>query len=179
MDQVGSAVRTSFDPSNVLAAARLGAGLERSAIRSEVLYPCGADFPHCELREVNGPGGFFLLPDKAKIADLAAQLFYDPRLKREAAVVELRSGGARTDLVAALAARLAARAYAVGATGAATPGPTAVYLRDPAKRLTAESLAALLGAGPVRTLGATDTTTADIVAVIGADYRGLAGDAGR
>lgn len=181
MNQVGPAIQTSFDPAQVLPVARLGAGIDRGAIRTEVLYPCGGDFSHCELREQNGPGGFYLFPDRARIADLVAQVFYDPRVRQEAALIEVRGGGERREALLAVAGRLAARAYNVSATS--TEGPaaarTVVYLRNQAKRATADALAAQLGLRAAVPLPPGDASAADIIAVIGADYRGLTGDAGR
>jgi len=182
MDQVGPAVRTSFDPANVLPVARLGSAIERGAIRADVLYPCGGDFAHCELKEQNDPGGFYLFPDRAKIADLVAQVFYDPRVKQEAALVEVRGAGVKKEVAAAASERIAARAYTVLATTeapVAVAARTAVLVRNQAKRYTADALAAQLGLTGATPLPAGDASGADVVVVIGTDYRGLASDLGR
>lgn len=178
LDRAGPTLRTNFDPANVLPVARLGANIARSDIRSEVMYPCGAGTEHCELREQSGPGGFYLFPDRARIADLVAQLFYDPAVRHEAAAVEIRGAGARQTTVSAVAERLAARAYSITAVTSGAAAKTSVLLRDPAKRYTAESLAAQLGVA-VTNASPADETAAGIVVLVGADYRGLAGDAGR
>jgi len=179
MDQVGPAVRTSFDPANALPVARLGSAIDRGAIRADVLYPCGGDFAHCELKEQNDPGGFYLFPVPARVADLVAQLFYDPRVKQEAALVEVRGAGVKKEVATGVSERIAARAYTVLATTEAPAGRTAVLVRNQAKRHTADALAAQLGLKGATPLPAGDATGADVVAVIGTDYRGLASDLGR
>jgi len=75
LDSVGGAVSTSFDPEGVLPVARLVLSIDRSSITGETLLPCGAGLPHCELVEDNRPGGFYLIPDRAKIADLVKRMF--------------------------------------------------------------------------------------------------------
>ena len=82
VSEVGSAVETNFDPANVLPLASLGGGIPASAIRSEVLLPCSIDAPHCELTEENGALGYYLIPDKAKIAKLVADLFSPTKAQR-------------------------------------------------------------------------------------------------
>ena len=66
MDGVGTTIETDFDPANVQTLARTGSGIDSKDITSDVLYPCGGSYPHCELA-YNGDGGFFLqrlvLPD--------------------------------------------------------------------------------------------------------------------
>lgn len=80
MDRVGNAVETNFDPANVLPLARTGIRIDTSDIRSEVLLPCNApDVERCELTEQDGPLGYYLIPDKDKIAELVADLFYPVR----------------------------------------------------------------------------------------------------
>lgn len=75
VQRVGPLVRTSFDPANVLPLARTALGINSADIRSEVLLPCGGDEPHCELTEENGPGGYYLVPDQAKVRALVSDLF--------------------------------------------------------------------------------------------------------
>ncbi|MBI2983944.1 MAG: LCP family protein [Chloroflexi bacterium] len=75
IERVGPLVRTNFDPGNVLPLARTALAIERSEIVSEVLLPCGGDAPHCELTEENGPLGYYLIPDVAKVRALVADLF--------------------------------------------------------------------------------------------------------
>ena len=113
VDRVGSAVQTNFDPANILPLAQFGTGIDGDAIRSEVLYPCGGSYPHCELQSSGGDGGFYLIPDRAKIRDLAAALFYDPQVKSEGASVEVRSAGARNGVAQSVADRLTERAFVV------------------------------------------------------------------
>src|SRR5207302_518782 len=71
VDRVGSTVETNFDPANIIPLAQFGSGIDGSAIRSEVLYPCGGAYPHCELQASSGDNGFILIPDRAKIRDFA------------------------------------------------------------------------------------------------------------
>ena len=179
IDRVGSAVQTNFDPANILPLARFGTGIDGDAIRSEVLYPCGGSYPHCELQSSGGDGGFYLIPDRAKIRDLAAALFYDPEVKSEGASVEVRSAGARNGLAQSVADRLTERAFTVSTVSDGATGRSAVLVRNGAKRYTANALAAQLGGLPVDTLSASETTTADIVVRVGTDFRGLATDLAR
>ncbi|MDE3100847.1 MAG: LCP family protein [Chloroflexota bacterium] len=76
MERVGPLVRTDFDPGNVLPLARTVLGINTKEIRSAVLLPC--DDPsasHCELTEQNGPSGYYLIPDLAKVRAFTEQLF--------------------------------------------------------------------------------------------------------
>jgi LCP family protein required for cell wall assembly len=75
MDQVGPLVRTNFDPGQVLPLARTALSLHTSDIKSEVLLPCGSGEPHCELTELNGPSGYYLIPDIPKVRAFASRLF--------------------------------------------------------------------------------------------------------
>ncbi len=177
VDSAGSLVRTNFEPANVLPLARLGSGLEGSAIKSEVLYPCGGGFPHCELRSNQCEGGCYLIPDEAQVRDLAAQLFYDPKVRQEAARVEVRGAGTRTGVARGIADRLSERAFAITTvTDGHQAARTAVLLRNGAKRYTADALATQLGGVPVQELPSTDGSTAEVVVRIGTDFRGLATD---
>ena len=83
VNDVGSAVETNFDPANILPLAALGGGIPSGAIRSDVLLPCDApNATHCELTEENGPLGYYLIPDRAKIAKLIADLFAPTKAQR-------------------------------------------------------------------------------------------------
>jgi LCP family protein required for cell wall assembly len=180
IDRVGSAVQTNFDPANILPLAQFGSGIDGDAIRSEVLYPCGGAYPHCELESSSSArNGFILVPDRAKIRDLAAALFYDPQVKSEGAQVEVRSAGARTGVAQSLADRLTERAFAVSTVSDGTAGRSAVLIRNNAKRYTATALAAQLGGLPVDTLPNGEQSSADIVVRVGTDFRGLATDLAR
>jgi LCP family protein required for cell wall assembly len=176
IDRVGSAVQTNFDPANILPLARFGTGIDGNAIRSEVLYPCGGSYPHCELQASGGESGFYLIPDRAKIRDLAAALFYDPQIKAEGAAVEVRSAGARNGLAQSIADRLTERAFTVSTVSDGATGRSAILVRNGAKRYTANALALQLGGLPVDILPSSDTTGADIVVRVGTDFRGLATD---
>ncbi|MGH2471741.1 MAG: LCP family protein [Candidatus Limnocylindria bacterium] len=179
IDRVGSAVQTNFDPANILPLAQFGSGIDGNAIRSEVLYPCGGSYPHCELRSSAGDDGFFLIPDRAKVRDLAAAVFYDPQVKSEGASVEVRSAGARNGVAQSVADRLIERAFTVANVTNGATGRSAVLVRNNAKRYTATALAQQLGGLPVDTFPANETTAADIVVRVGTDFRGLATDLAR
>jgi LCP family protein required for cell wall assembly len=174
LDRVGGAVETNFDPANVLPLAWLGSGIDGSAIRSEVLYPCGGSYPHCELQYNGGDGGFYLIPDRAKIRDFAAGMFYDPQVKSEGASIEVRSAGARSGLAQTVADRLSDRSFTVANVTTGGTGRSAVLLRNGAKRYTANALAQQLGGLPVDALPSSEQTSADIVVRVGSDFRGLA-----
>jgi LCP family protein required for cell wall assembly len=175
MGDVGSAVETNFDPANVLPLAALGGGIASGAIRSEVLLPCSIDVPHCELTEENSTVGYYLIPDRAKIANLVAELFYEPKVRQEAARLEIRGTSARSSAAQDVADRLAARAFGVGrvTTGASTRSE--ILLKNTAKRYTADQLSKQLSGMPVREAGS-EQTDADIVVVVGSDFKGLATD---
>jgi LCP family protein required for cell wall assembly len=179
VDRVGSAVQTNFDPANILPLAQFGKGIDGDAIRSEVLYPCGGAYPHCELQSSGGANGFYLIPDRAKIRDLAAALFYDPQVKSEGASVEVRSAGARNGVAQSIADRLTERAFTVSTVTDGAAGRSAVLVRNASKRYTANALALQLGGLPVDALPSSETTSADIVVRVGTDFRGLATDLAR
>jgi len=134
MGDVGTLVRTNFDPANILPLAGLGGGIDASAIRSDVLLPCGGDSPHCELREQNDQGGYYLIPDPPKIRDLVAQLFYDPRVRQEGARIEVRAAGARAGVAQDVADRLETRAFGILRVTSATQGSSMILVRNAAKR---------------------------------------------
>jgi LCP family protein required for cell wall assembly len=179
IDRVGSVVQTNFDPANILPLAQFGTGIDGDAIRSEVLYPCGGAYPHCELQSSGGASGFYLIPDRAKIRDLAAALFYDPQVKSEGAAVEVRNAGARTGVAQSIADRLTERAFIVSTVSDGATGRSAVLVRNSSKRYTANALALQLGGLPVDTLPSSEQTSADIVVRVGSDFRGLATDLAR
>jgi hypothetical protein len=174
MERVGNAVQTNFDPANVLPLARFGSGIDGNAIRSEVLFPCGGDYPHCELNVAGGDNGFFLIPDGAKVRDFAASIFYDPQVKAEGALIEVRNTGARAGVAQSIADRLAERSFSVSIVTNGASGRSAVLVKNGAKRYTATALAQQLGGLPVDTLSSGESSSADIVVRVGSDFRGLA-----
>lgn len=175
MDGVGTTIETDFDPSNVLPLARTASAIASGDIQSDVLYPCGSDYPHCELT-YDSEGGFYLIPDLAKVRDLAASLFYDPKVRQEGARVEVQNTGARSGVARDVADRLEARAFGVSAVTDGSSAKSAVVLRNPGKRYTAEQLRTQLGL-PMET--ADGTGSPDIVVRIGNDFRSFASDSTR
>jgi LCP family protein required for cell wall assembly len=173
---VGSAVETSFDPANILPLAGLGGGIPSKDIQSEVLLPCGGDSSHCELSEESSALGYYLIPDRAKIANLVAELFYDPRVREEGARIEVRGSGTRTAAAQDVADRLAARAFGVARVTTGASGRSEVLVQNGAKRYTAQQLSDQLGGIPVRDAGSSELSDADIVVVVGTDFKGLATD---
>ncbi|HEV2011638.1 MAG TPA: LCP family protein [Candidatus Limnocylindria bacterium] len=176
VNDVGSAVETNFDPANILPLAGLGGGIPSSDIRSEVLLPCGGDFPHCELTEQNASQAYYLIPDKAKIANLVAELFYDPRIRQEGARIEVRGTGAKSTAAQDVADRLSARAFGVSRVTGGAAGRSEILVKNGAKRYTADQLSQQLSGIPVRDAGSSEQTDADIVVVVGTDFKGLATD---
>jgi hypothetical protein len=142
-----------------------------------VLYPCGGDYPHCELA-YNGDNGFFLLPDKKRVLDLAAQLFYDPKIRQEGAHVEIQNSGARAGTARDVGDRLALRAYGIVSVTDGSSARSAIVLRNPSKRYTADQLRQVLGNIPIETADA-NANAADITVRIGSDFRGFATDLAR
>jgi polyisoprenyl-teichoic acid--peptidoglycan teichoic acid transferase len=173
MDGVATTIETDFDPSNVLQLAGTATGIDNANIASDVLYPCGGDYPHCELT-YDSDGGFFLIPDVAKIRDLAASLFYDPKVRQEGARVEVQNTGARSGVARQVADRLEARAFGVSSVTDGASARSAVVLRNPGKRYTAEQLRTQLGV-PLETSDGSGGP--DIVVRIGNDFRSFASDA--
>ena len=174
VDSVGTTIETDFDPANVLPLARTGTGIDTAQITSEVLYPCGGDYPHCELT-FNGDNGFFLLPDRAKIREFAAQLLYDPRIRQEGARVEIMNNGARAGTAKDVADRLALRAYGITTVTDGPSAKSAIVLRNSVKRYTAEQLRLVLGDLPIETAAGDGP---DITVRIGSDFKGFATDRG-
>jgi LCP family protein required for cell wall assembly len=173
---VGSAVETNFDPANILPLAGLGGGIPSSDIKSDVLLPCGGESPHCELNEQNGGLGYYLIPDKAKIANLVAELFYDPAVRQEHARIEVRGSGTKSTAAQEVADRLTARAFGVARVTDGASGRSEILVRNSGKRYTADQLSKQLNGIPVRDAGSSDRTDADIVLVVGTDFKGLATD---
>lgn len=173
LDRVGPAVRTNFDPGSVIPLARTGTDIDASQIRSEVLEPCAGGAVRCELTEQNGDDGYYLIPDRAKVRDLVAELFYDPRVKLEAAKIEVRGAGVRADVAEQVAQKLEARAFNVArVTEDGQRGRSQVVLHQRSKRYTAEQLARQLGGVEV-VVAARESTDADITLRLGTDFRGL------
>jgi len=172
IDSVGTTLETDLDPANVLPLARTGTGIASADIRSEVLYPCGGDYPHCELA-YNGESGFYLIPNRAKVREFAAQLFYDPRIKVEEARVAIENSGARAGAAKDVADRLALRAFGIVGVTNATTAKSAIVLRNSSKRYTAEALRDALGGIPLETV---DGSGPDITVRLGSDFRGFATD---
>lgn len=176
VSDVGSAVETSFDPANILPLAGLGGGIPSKDIQSEVLLPCGGDSPHCELREENSALGYYLIPDRSKLANLVAELFYDPRVRQESARIEVRGTGAKSTAAQDVADRLAARAFGVARVTTGATGRSEILVKNGSKRYTAEQLSQQLSGIPVRDAPSAEQTDADIVVVVGSDFKGLATD---
>jgi LCP family protein required for cell wall assembly len=174
IDSVGTTIETDFDPANVLPLARTGTGIDSGAIASDVLYPCGGDYPHCELTVLND-NGFFLIPSRAKVRDFAAQLFYDPKIRQEGARVEIVNSGGSAATAKDVADRLALRAYGITTVTSASSAKSAIVLRNQSKRYTAEQLRLVLGNIPIET---GDRGTDDITLRIGSDFKGFATDKG-
>jgi hypothetical protein len=175
MNGIGTTVETDFDPGNVLSLAAAATGIASANISSEVLYPCGGDYPHCELT-YDSVGGFYLIPDVAKVRDLAASLFYDPKVRQEGARVEVQNTGASSGLAKQVADRLEARAFGVSAVTDGSSARSAVVLRNSSKRYTAEQLRTQLGL-PMET--ADGSGGPDILVRIGNDFRSFASDSTR
>ena len=151
-------------------------GIPSGDIKSEVLLPCGGDFPHCELAEANSQQGYYLIPDRAKIANLVAELFYDPRVRQEGARIEVRGTGTKSPTAQDLADRLSARAFGVARVAAGATGRSEILIRNASKRYTADQLSKQLNGIAVRDAGSSETADADIVVVVGTDFKGLATD---
>lgn len=179
VDEVGSAVETDLDPANILPLAGASSGIDSTRIRSEVLLPCGGYGPHCELQEDNSPLGYYLIPDRAKIANLVAELFYDPKVRAEGARVEVRAAGSKNGTAQDVADRLEARAFGISRVSTGGTARSAIVVRNQAKRYTADQLRQQLGDLPVRDATPADDGSADIVVLIGSDFRGLATDLAR
>lgn len=174
LNGVGTTVETDLDPANTLPLARSATGISSGDIQNEVLLPCGALQPHCELTETND-GGFYEIPDLAKVRDLAAALLYDPRIRAEGAKVAIQNTGARGTTARDVSDRLARRAYGVTDVTTGPSASSAVVLRDASKRYTADQLRLVLGNLPIET-AQSDGSGPDIIVRIGSDFRGFATD---
>jgi LCP family protein required for cell wall assembly len=171
VDELSGAVRTDMDPTNALPLARLGLGIDSKDIERAVLKP-SANGEAGQLRETNA-GGYFLIPIRPAVDALVAEVFYDPRVRAESARVEIRAPAAKATIADELRGDLERRHYAVGAVMTAqAQARTTVILRNPDKRYTAEQLAHTLGATVVSQSGS--ASDADVVAVLGDDFRGVA-----
>ncbi len=176
MDGIGTTIETDFDPANILPLARTASGIDTASITSDVMYPCGGEYPHCEL-SYNGDAGFFLIPDLSKVRDLVASLFYDPRVRQESARVEVQNTGGRSAIAKDVARRLDSRAFNVTSVIDAGTARSAIVLRNSGKRYTAEQLRLQLGGLPIETGDAPGGV--DIVVRIGNDFRAFASDTAR
>ena len=176
MDGVATTIETDFDPANVLSLAGTATAIDSEDIASDVLFPCGGDYPHCEL-SLDNEGGFYLVPDIAKVRDLAASLFYDPKVRQEAARVEVQTVGASSGVARQVADRLEARAFGVSGVTNGASARSAVVLRNSTKRYTAEQLRTQLGL-PIETADG-PAGGPDIVVRIGNDFRSFASDSTR
>ena len=116
------------------------------------------------------------MPDVAKVRDLAATLFYDPKVRQEGARIEVQNTGASSGVAKQVADRLEARAFGVSAVTDGKSARSAVVLRNPGKRYTAEQLRSQLGL-PMET--ADGSGGPDIVVRVGNDFRSFATDAAR
>jgi len=75
-----------------------------------------------------------------------------------------------------VADRLAARSFGVGSVTAGATGRSEVVVKNAAQRYTAQQLAQQLGGIPIRDASPSDQTNADIVVIVGGDFKGLATD---
>ncbi len=168
--QVGDAVRTDLDPASALPLGRLAASVPARDMETATLLPATSGAGG-QLREFAGAGGYYLVPVRAAVARLVAELFYDPRVRAEAPRVEIRSRDTRAALVEDLAESLSKRRYQVVRTSAlAEQRRSVVQLRNRDKRYSAEQLARAIDS-PLVEGGV--TADADIVVLIGDDFRGL------
>jgi hypothetical protein len=105
-----------------------------------------------------------------------AELFYDPRVRQEDASIEVRGTTAKSTAAQEVADRLSARAFGVArvTTGASTRSE--ILVKNGNKRYTADQLSQQLSGIPVRDAGSSEQTDADIVVVVGSDFKGLATD---
>ena len=171
VDELSGAIRTDMDPTNAVPLGRLVLSIGTGDIERAVLKPA-ADGEEGQVRETNS-GGYYLVPIRAAIDALVAQVFYDPRVRAENARVEIRASSAKTSLADELRTDLERRHYAVaGVTPTQAQARTVVILRNPDKRYTAEQLARALGTSVTAQGGA--ESQADVVAVLGDDFRGVA-----
>lgn len=171
-DELGDAVKTDLDPANALPLARLASEIDLKDIDSAVLRPPG-ERGVGQLREINSPAGYYLEPVPNAVRELVAELFYDPRVRAEAARVEIRAPPWRGDAARALGDTLSDRRYQVVRVSVVPEQRrTVVIARDGRKRYSAEQLSRLLGAN--LTDGGVEAD-ADVVVMVGDDYRGTNG----
>lgn len=168
--QLSDTVRTDLNPGNLLPLARLGLGIEPAKIERRVLKP--EEDGTGPLRELNSASGYYLVPDPQRLAAAVAEFFYDLRVRAEAARVEVRAPSARASTARSLGDDLERRHYTVvDVSTSATQARTTVVLSNSSKRYTADQLAHALGATVTDGPGGAN---ADIVVLLGDDFRGLA-----
>jgi hypothetical protein len=97
-------------------------------------------------------------------------------VRQEGARVEVQNTGALSTVARQVADRLEARAFGVTAVTNGASARSAVILRNPGKRYTAEQLRAQLGL-PIETADASGGP--DIVVRVGTDFRSFASDSAR
>lgn len=81
VDDLSDAVRTDLDPGNGLPLLRLGLGIDAKDIDRRVLKPA-LDGEPGQLRELNSPSGYYLVPIPGAVELLVTELFYDPHALR-------------------------------------------------------------------------------------------------
>lgn len=144
-------------------------GLDRVAMRS---------LGEVTTEAVTAGGADVLIADPADLAKVVNELFYDPRLRVEAATVEVQNATTRTGLARSTAAYLVQRGMRSAAVSVSTAAPAAqdetVILSYRGKEYSAERLADWLGVprsrirkpGPLATLDGPD-----IVVILGRDAK--------
>ena len=164
---VKNSVVTDIPFTTMLALANLGRQIPNGAITSAAI---DGDY----IIDVNHDGTV-LVPDRAKIRGLVEQLFYDPKVKAEAARVEVLNGSGRAGLATSAQTDLAARGFTiVRADNADRADYAQTTIVDHAgKSATAKALATMLGvpAASVRTGGS--AAGADVTVTLGADFKGV------
>lgn len=169
------AVETDIPPFRIPGLALLARQVGLDAVQMLSLGPVTRPF-------VTAGGADVLLADPADMAAIVNQLFYDGRLRREAATVEVQNSTTRAGLARATAGYLTQRGLQPTAVtvSAASPAPLAetIILNPRGKAYTAERLAEWLGipASRIRTTTAdarpaVDTATADITVILGRDAK--------
>jgi hypothetical protein len=96
-------------------------------------------------------------------------------VRQEGARLEIRGTGTKNGAAQEVADRLAARAFGVGRVTTGASGRSEILVKNGAKRYTADELSKQLSGIPVREAGG-EQTDADIVVVVGSDFKGLATD---
>jgi hypothetical protein len=88
----------------------------------------------------------------------------------------VRGSGTKSTAAQEVADRLTARAFGVARVTDGASGRSEILVRNSGKRYTADQLSKQLNGIPVRDAGSSDRTDADIVLVVGTDFKGLATD---